>query len=1416
MSLRKVTNDTLQKSLTYGIIIIRKRNEQTEEAGDDMPFLIFFLWLISPLVLIPYEIWLVHKKDKLKNFIRELYRQGRINLEEYNSLNAMPQTPPPNPMPQNQPQPFVPPPVAPQEPVEYRPMQMPINAQAENLAETAQTEIPYQQYLHEGKSQPKEPVQLEYIPTEKPDIQAAVRAAAGKPKVKRERNYASALLVIGASMVILAGIVFSIAAWLRMNDWQRVELIGLASVFFFGMSTLAHKKLKLENTGIAFYMLGSVFAAITFVTAGYFKLLGEWLSVSGEGFLLLYALAAVMITAFSAGVVKIYKKGAFAHAVLYGGMCSFTLMSLQFFGTNDVWAMFLNIVSAIPIYLLYKQKLKFGTLYDDPLKPFTAILAGVYAMAALPFMLAEIGGNWTVPCFVTAGIWLVQAAVYGYLLNNKLLKKVHVPLSAFVALEAALAIGKDTHTDLHIVSIVFAVLIFALGIVYRYVKPIRSRFSDAFFPILLFLDSLTVVYDIAQSAEVFMLISVLMSVLTALQVFGGKGAIYKNAFSLSLIHTALAISCITSRRNICFIAIIIIVSMVFRYYKRVRTSVTDAIFPLTMFVTILSILSDPLKYSPIDFAFASVALTAMFAVQSFGKEKGSEAYKRLLAISAVITSYSAAELVTSAVNLAYKQEQELYCLSLMLVMFAMSFVFANVSAICTEISDIIFPVMLCSVSVYVSNSGELAAYLIAMSGFVLTAVIMFILSCEERKSAIAVRNLIAIPFIGTAITGANSINIAFRIGYSNTLFVTGIFIIMFAFAFRYSEKFGLNCRTLTSDIMFVMSAVTTVLVSLDRLYGFIDESISIIVMCVMTSLLVFAYVMERKPRHRNFVLFSRWLFPCLLMLTAYTVNAAIINSFYALPNEATGHYIGAIVFIILMVIISVCFARIGKIRTTFSDFAIPIVMWYYCVELNDYSYKEPENVIAPWACLVLCGMLLMYGLEKNSRGHLFLHRAAAPIAALAFINIESERMHILSYGVDIIGLGVLIIVSLVFTLMNEKHSRKELSQLQYMWTIAAAYMCINNDRSYDFIVWASCALITGCFALYFVCARQKNNLIAVVPALSICRAAQWLAYGLSLKDRANFDIILILIYMLAFFMFGIVSKRLAPFGIVSKGKKQNFIPTAITITACTIIAAAFGNTIWQLMSIACITAGVIYAMEFVRAWKLTAENNAQKGIGYIDFAAFAMMLLCVRTWFSDGEWSKFIALFEAALCLLGFVRQSNRRKANLVLLTLASASSCLMIYARPFLKVSDRIIAAKINLIPILLFSMAVKKIWKNDRKIAENFGFMADLTAFIVLIIDGLLNKSLDNTIFVLCVTLAIILLSFAYRHGRWFAVSTATFIGLTMYITNAFTGRVEWWVYLLAAGLLLILVAAANEYLKSRGKSLREELETFKKRWR
>ncbi|MDE6133149.1 MAG: hypothetical protein K2G04_07245, partial [Oscillospiraceae bacterium] len=219
---------------------------------------------------------------------------------------------------------------------------------------------------------------------------------------------------------------------------------------------------------------------------------------------------------------------------------------------------------------------------------------------------------------------------------------------------------------------------------------------------------------------------------------------------------------------------------------------------------------------------------------------------------------------------------------------------------------------------------------------------------------------------------------------------------------------------------------------------------------------------------------------------------------------------------------------------------------------------------------------------------------------------------------------------------------------------------------------------------------------------------------------------------------------------------------------------------------------------------------------HLDVCCLEMLLALPMIHSADEKVSAFAVLTILAAFAANLVRKEHSGDANKVALTIACGLFSIALIFRPFLIVSDELVSRKITLGIISLFGFAFSKIWAKYPKLSENFSSAVYGISFVCLIIDALSHQNLVNTLIVLAVSALILLYSFISKKKRWFAVSSVSLLGLTLYTFRDFFTMIDWWVYLLVVGLILIAVSAANEYFVRKGREFKEKAGRFFEDWK
>ena len=1081
-------------------------------------YLIIVTWLILPIVLIPMSISERKKKEKLERFLNELKARGRISAKERVTLT--PEEPPA---------------------AETVPEGISAESPAERPAEETSRQG-FTAYTAPAAYVPRESVTAEQAHEEK-KIKVPVHRQENKTAAdisgRRHTDPAAVLLGIGSALIILAGLVFSTMNWTYMTDIQRTGMIALASVFFFAVGLFSLKKLKLDNTGMAFYLLGSAFASITFLTAGCFGLMGEWLSVSGGGLLMLMSLTTLILTGSMAAGLKLFGRGGFFHAALYGGLISFLLMSLQLIDDREWWTFAMNLAAAVPIYFISKQR--YGKdEHSGAVKLFCIITASVLTFTAIPYML----GMWEIPGILTALLWLAQAYAYGFIHSGTAwLKYLHIILAEIILFE-----GSAMFTEPEGCALATGIGSFLLAAAYRHSPWIRTKLSD-----------------------------------------------YLPSGVMALC--------------------------------------------------------------------AAVLLT----------EADTSAYGKAALILALVCALSAYFAVTEETAKAHR-----YLLPLMTAGFA----------------------QVLSLFAYTSVSWISRTYFGLQISF---ALILFLLALVIRYPG----------------------RLKLRSAVSDTVFPTVLTLMTMSFYYYNSPDAGLVPMM---PLAFAVVLLMTCIFGSDRI------SISAAV--------------------------GKRILPFAL------VGTAMVSYRCACENGEV--LAGVLVSFIICCALFAALRFIPMIRTETSDFLIPLSAANICLALmNDHGIGG--EALTPVFFALLSVMLITSGHGKNAPVYTIIHRICAPLPMFAAA-VACEELYRAGTGYtdysDTVYLPAVILtaafaaVSTLLARRAKDERRFGYVQSQYIWTAAAGIMTLMPlaEKSHSYFAVTACMLIN--IFLYLLSAQHKNDLTSVVNVVMICVFGNML-YEMYDKSHTSSDGWVLCVVMTLLSVLMISGRRLFPNGIICR---ENGALKADT--------AAFGV--------------------FIAAGMMLTSNT-----GMSDNAIFSMALLL------------------SAAGTANLIRRDTPAGQRKILLTAASGMLCMLVWTRPFLISDVPAVNAKINLLPLLMFSAAVRYIWREQPDMSAKASFIINISAMVFLMYDALTYQSLANTIFIMAVVLCIMLWAFWKKNAKWFAVSAASLSGMTLYITRDFLGRLEWWAYLLIAGVILVTAAAVNEYLKSRGMTAKDLSNRIKERW-
>ncbi|MBR2088741.1 MAG: hypothetical protein IJ906_16770 [Oscillospiraceae bacterium] len=370
--------------------------------------------------------------------------------QDYSNLYGAPQTAAP-PQPAEPPKPFV---------MNSSEAELPLPKPFTMNSADVQPEAPPTPFSMNSADVQTPPPQPYMRPVQQP-------AAAAPPKPKQPFSPIPLLLFAGVAFLFLGGALVLAQTWETLADSARAVILLLFSMMFFGANLIAEKVFRLPRTGLAFYILGTIFLPLAVAAIGVFKLFGEWFSFAGDG---RFIVGAVICACFGVSTLvgtHSYKSPLLAWLSLAAAAAG--VLSLDcFLIDNDEMsstmklALFFGVYTAFNVLcLLWTEWIlrskpdtpygKAALLYQYPLMVVTSILFGAMGLlvkdsSPIPAVLALLAlfAGFFYPRYDrksvhigTFGMPICLVAAFGVLCREPVFSEVKDYAKLFFALSAA-------------------------------------------------------------------------------------------------------------------------------------------------------------------------------------------------------------------------------------------------------------------------------------------------------------------------------------------------------------------------------------------------------------------------------------------------------------------------------------------------------------------------------------------------------------------------------------------------------------------------------------------------------------------------------------------------------------------------------------------------------------------------------------------------------------------------------------------------------------------------------------------------------------------------------------------------------------------------------------------------------------------
>lgn len=182
-----------------------------------------------------------------------------------------------------------------------------------------------------------------------------------KLEVDKELKKIDILLKLGLAMVAISGLLFATTSWDLITDSLKVIALIMMGVLFLLASKFSETKLHIENTTFAYWILSMLFFIFSMIAIGTLAIFGSYLSYTGDGKSLLYALTYTLISVLSYSTynkkhhnIFLYIMYFSAFIVLYNFLRFFSLSRLLIISFITIIIILINITKQEKILNLYK------------------------------------------------------------------------------------------------------------------------------------------------------------------------------------------------------------------------------------------------------------------------------------------------------------------------------------------------------------------------------------------------------------------------------------------------------------------------------------------------------------------------------------------------------------------------------------------------------------------------------------------------------------------------------------------------------------------------------------------------------------------------------------------------------------------------------------------------------------------------------------------------------------------------------------------------------------------------------------------------------------------------------------------------------------------------------------------------------
>ena len=218
---------------------------------------------------------------------------------------------------------------------------------------------------------------------------------------------------------------------------------------------------------------------------------------------------------------------------------------------------------------------------------------------------------------------------------------------------------------------------------------------------------------------------------------------------------------------------------------------------------------------------------------------------------------------------------------------------------------------------------------------------------------------------------------------------------------------------------------------------------------------------------------------------------------------------------------------------------------------------------------------------------------------------------------------------------------------------------------------------------------------------------------------------------------------------------------------------------------------------------LTAERLIKSDLHFKWLSAVSAVIPFIIIIAYDDAYFSLAMLMLAGYCLI-YPEYVKTDTTIYTIKTISALFVAVALHTQQIIEIPDLIIC-EYNVAVAAVFCIFIKRLWKGFERTTDIISFLTAVVSIIHLASDAFESSEIYDSEILVSLCILFMMVSLLKKQKKWFTLFAVSALTAVFYVTRDFWLSIDWWVYLLLIGIMLVVSAGINEYLKKDGRTLK-----------